>query len=710
MRQRTVPVWRHWTLQGTILAIVIVLVIRLIEIQIFRHDEYLDKAEKQWKSRQELPPERGNLYDRQGRPLALSVTCWRVGVATCQVTNADALVESLTTILPEQLGGRGAALRRLIARGDDQHVVVITDAVLSVRQRTALRRLEPPLTVQRRSSRVYPLGGVGASLIGFFRPDGEEGTVATGLEQGLDGLLAGTPGEAWRLESAVPGRSLGNIVLQPPRHGQNLVLTIDADLQTLAEERLAHSISTCGAAGGTVLIVDPRQGDILAAASWPLLADRREPGEDPGVWNNFNFTGIYEPGSVFKLFTTASLLGNGAIDTAMTFDCTNGDFGCYRIHNCEPDDYGPLPLLTALSKSINIYFARAVLNLGRSEFFRDLTEFGFGQRTRCPYPAQAAGILNHPSLWSGRSLSTIAIGQEVAVTPLQLVMATCAIANGGYLFAPRMVRQIRGQDEQLVEECPPVPLRRVMSEQLARLLQHGMQRVVTEGTGSAAALPWIDTGGKTGTAQKSLDGRTYAPGKFVASFVGCVPVAEPRLVILTLLDEPDYAHHWAAESAAPLFADLVGDIRRTTRWLTDLVSAEGLATVNSTPRPQVEVPDVLYLSIAAAEDEIRRAGLVLQGGANGGLVVEQVPAAGALCTAGGHVRVTVAATRPAVVGAASVCPDLRGLSNREVLSLAARMGVSVEVAGAGYVARQEPAAGDALGPDGIRVRMEAPWQ
>jgi stage V sporulation protein D (sporulation-specific penicillin-binding protein) len=698
-----VKFWRYRVAQLGVLLVALALAFRLLDIQVARHEEFRQLADNQWKHRLKLPPRRGNLYDRGGRPLALSVTQWRLGIAAKKVAEPESLALRFQEILDEP----PAPLARRIRAAGDSHLVVRRKAVLSPDQLAALRQLDA-ITLEDLATRVYPLGGVGASLIGFFRNDGENGDITTGLEQSLASYLAGIPGEAWRLESALPGQTLGQIVRREPVHGRHVVLTIDADLQQLCEDQLARSVAACGARGGAVLIADPWTGDILAAASAPLLADRAKPVRDAAVWNNFNFTGVFEPGSVFKIFTAASLLRNGAIDTATVFDCR--DPGPYGIRNCESHRDGPISFMPGFIQSNNVFFVRASENLGREEFYRDLVQFGFGQPTRAPYGAQSAGILRPPSQWSGRSKATIAIGQEIAVTPLQLMMATCAIANGGYLFAPRMVREIHAPDGKPEQVCDPIPLRRVISEPLAELLRGAMRRVVAEGTGRAAHLDWIELGGKTGTAQKCLDGRGYAPGKFMASFVGCAPIAEPRLVILAVLDEPDYAHHYAAQSAVPLFAEIVRDIRRTTDWLTGPDGPAVLPARVAHADVAATVPDLLYLSTATAASELRRCGLVVRGGEKPGWVIGQVPGPGASCCRGDTIGLVVAAQRGNQAAVGSLCPDLRGLSNREIESLAARLGIPVRVSGVGYVKGQNPSAGQPIGPGGIKVRMAASWR
>lgn len=588
-------------------------------------------------------------------------------------------------------------------------MVLASQSILAPDARARLRAF-PAITLEEIRSRIYPFGGLGASIVGHYRSgDGQGASVTTGLEHSLSLYLAGEPGKAMRIESAKRDEPLGNIVLEEARHGHSLVLTVDTDLQLIAETQLARSVKDLEARGGAVLIIDPSCGDILAAASWPVLPDRSAARHDPAVWNNFNFTGQYEPGSVFKVFTAASLLSHGAIDTATVYDCGDEDFGKFSIHNSDGHAFAHLNFMEAFEQSCNVYFARAVANLSADEFYRDLTEFGFGQRVRLPYQAQAPGILNPPAVWSGRSQATIAIGQEIAVTPLQLGMAVGAVANGGTLYAPRLVREIRGADGRLVETCPAIPLRRVISEPLSALLRQAMARAVQVGTGEAANLSWIQCGGKTGTAQKSLDGLSYARGKYMASFIGCVPIDQPRLVILTILDEPPGLYHYAAQSAVPLFRDIVVQIRRNTDWLTDVASQDPVSASVSPDYEWVAIPDVMYLSSTLAEAEMMRVGLKLWGGDKEGQVVEQVPAAGVRVPRGSRVGITVAAQRPPATQAGLICPDFMGLSNREVRSLAARMGVQVQIEGVGYVSRQSPLAGSILQSPEIRVRMESPW-
>jgi stage V sporulation protein D (sporulation-specific penicillin-binding protein) len=431
---------------------------------------------------------------------------------------------------------------------------------------------------------------------------------------------------------------------------------------------------------------------------------------DGTVWNNRNFTYQFEPGSVFKIFSTASLLRNSAIDTATVFNCDNDQGDKIYVRNDRNHSYGNLSLMEAFSQSSNVFWGKAVGNLKRDELYRDLTEFGFGQATSFPYDGQPRGVLRPVNKWSDRSMQTIAIGQEVAVTALQLGLAVCSVANGGTLYAPRLIREVRDDRGRVIEEVQPVPLRRVMAPPLAALLREAMGRVVLEGTGQAAGMDWISIGGKTGTAQKSVDGKGYTPGAYIASFSGMVPLENPRLVILTVIDQPRYEYHYASSSAVPLFADVVRGIRRSTDWLTDV---PGGRTTMFTPPDRMEmvpVPDVMHLSVTKAAQRLASSGFQTAGAEKDGIVVQQIPAPGTRCLPGQQVVLAVADPRGGRSAETSLCPDFTGMSNRQVSSLAARLGIPVIIKGVGYAVRQSQKPGGALDGHPITVRMATSWR
>ncbi len=693
---------RFMALRYLMIAAGLILAARVVHIQVIQHEKLLGEAEDQWGKEIATNAERGNLYDRNGLPLALSVTTWQVGVANKKITDLDALCAMLSTVLDQP----ARDIKRKIVRRGDRHTVLTKDIVLTSAQKKLLFVAgQQAVTTDPNYSRMYPTDGLGASLLGFYRKD-REGDITTGFENSLDSYLAGKPGRAREVRTGLTSRKLGNVVLEEAVHGQSLVLTLDTDLQSICEDRLAASITEVGAVGGSVLILDPSNGDILAAASWPLMDTRAKNHPDPRVWQNRNFTHQFEPGSVFKVFSTASLLRNSAIDTQTVFNCDNHSAEKIYVRNDAGHDYGDLPLMRAFSKSSNVYFAKASANLRPQELYRDLTNFGFGQETSLLYPGQEGGALHAPVTWSGRSLQTISIGQELSVTALQLGMALCSVANGGTLYAPRLIKEIRNDRGRVIDEVQPVAMRRVMAQPLAELLREAMGRVVRDGTGIKTCLDWIDVGGKTGTAQMSVDGDGYTRGAYVASFGGMVPISNPRLVVLTVLDRPKGYYHYAAQSAVPLFKSIVCDIRRSTAWLTDVPGARTAPFTSPDERKLVTVPDVMYLSVSNAAQRLGALGLAIAGAEKNGQVIQQIPAAGSRCAAGALVTLAVAENVAGKkVVSPSLCPDFDGLSNRQVRSLAARLQVPVSVQGVGYAVSQNVTPGKAWGAGGVKVIM-----
>lgn len=688
-----------------VLAFGLLIGLRVFQVQVLEHDKWLARGNNQWSRDVTIEPERGNIYDRQGRPLAVSVTTTTVGVARKLMDDDPRLVADLAKVL----GRSEASIRETIASSTSKHVVLAKEVVLKAEQRQRLRRWSA-ITMDEFCKRYYPTDGMAASLVGFYRQDADE-TRSTGLEAGLEKYLAGKPGQAREIQSARPGEKLGRIVVKQAVHGRDLVLTLDNDVQQICEQSLRDAVATTGAAGGSVLVLDPSNGDVLGAASYPMLDTRAEKQADAAVWNNRNFTTQFEPGSLFKVFSGAALLHSGAIDTSTVIDCDNNSGSPYGISNDKNHNYGRLRFAGALSVSSNVYFAKAAMKVPGEKLYGELSSLGFGERTAFPYKAQPRGSLRKPDQWNGADKPCIAIGQGVSATAIQLGMALCAVANGGTLYTPRCVKEIRSREGGAIEEVQPVAVRRVMAPPLAETLRGAMARVVHEGTGKLTELDWIASGGKTGTAQKSRDGHGYTAGAYMASFGGMAPINDPRLVILVVLDEPDWSHHYASQSAVPLYRDVLEKIRRCTGLLSDVPGGRTGVVARRDTLQMVEVPDVLYLRGAHADQRLASAGLRCRGAVADGVVVGQLPAAGTRCEPGTTVSVTITGRGAGVPAGvpADQCPDFTGKSNREVRALAAALNLPVIINGVGYASAQDIAAGGPR-PDGpITVTMEPTW-
>jgi len=671
--------------------LLLIIVARLFQLQVIKHDSFLARAENQWSKSIVLPADRGTIYDRNGKTVARSVTRWRLGFATRQISNPAELIRSLSEFvdIPVDLESR-------IQKANGKHIVFANKVVLHPDNVNKIKKLKG-VTIEEQRSRIYPYGGVGASLLGFSQQDADGAYHCEGLESSLNNVLAGVNGIGSRIVHAA-GSDYGYEIIKEPVVGESVTLSIDIEIQTICENMLSRFIAESRAAGGSVLVVDPSTGDILAAADSPVVRFRSDCPDSLYLWNNYNFTGAYEPGSVFKVFTTSILLKRNAVKVETIFDCDDGNFGKFTIRNSSGhDDLGELPLLDAFSHSSNIYFARAVANISKKEFYRDMKVFGFGLPTGIRYPGAATGSLALPEDWSGRSKPTIAIGQELLVSPLQIVTAGSVIANNGVMVKPGLVKKL-GQKVITAADG-----RRVISKNEAAIVKRGMALAVESGTGSKAQVNWTLVAGKTGTAQKSKPGaRGYLPGKYVTSFLGMAPVEEPRVLILTTIDEPDYAHHYASNSAAPLFAAIVNEMGRSTDWFDGVASSEYIVAKSN----MIEVPDIRYITTVTAQQMINSSGLTLSGNNTRGLVIAQNPTPGTRISKGSPVTITVAIED----GQDSiVIPDLHGMSNREIKQYANSLQIETIIHGTGYVVRQKPSPNKILDGHKLELWMENRW-
>ena len=391
--------------------------------------------------------------------------------------------------------------------------------------------------------RIYPYGSIFRSVVGFVRPDG---SALYGIEKGYDKVLSGHRGQMIR-EVSARGRSYFQVQTESLDRlsGDTVQTTLISGLQSYAQDALDEEVDATKAQGGIVLVMDPRSGAILAMAS---RGEGRWAGTSPGV------SIVYEPGSIFKLVTASAALNEHRVRPDETFFCYNGSMRIPGgvLHDAEP--LGDLTLGGILAHSSNIGISQVALRLGPSTFERYIRAFGFGKRTGVDFPGESRGFFRSSRQWSKRSIYTIAMGQEIGVTPIQLATAVSAIANGGMLMRPYIVSRVLSPDGKIVEQHRPVPVRRVISPETSRTLLSLLTGVVSHGgTGESAAITGFDVAGKTGTAEvyDSVLHR-YSRTRTVDSFVGILPASHPTLVVLAVVIQPQ-GISWGGTVAAPLF-------------------------------------------------------------------------------------------------------------------------------------------------------------
>ncbi|HKO57889.1 MAG TPA: penicillin-binding protein, partial [Thermoanaerobaculia bacterium] len=433
--------------------------------------------------------------------------------------------------------------------------------------------------------------------------------------------------------------------------GNDVVLTIDAVIQFIAERALGKAMEQYRAAGGSVIVMDPRDGAILAMASAPTFDpnDFREYPQE--AWRNRNVQDMYEPGSTFKIITATAGLEEGVVTPSQILDCGNGAIRIanVEIHEHGGNRYGLMTFEDVLVHSSNVGTIRVGLAVGQERFYRWIRRFGFGERTGIPLPGETAGLVRSTGKWSQVSNASISIGQEIGVTPLQLIRAVATVANGGMRVEPRLVDRVVDPSGAVIDRPEqPRPVR-VMSEKTAAVLNEMLKAVVARGTGQNARLPEHIVAGKTGTAEKATRGG-YSLDKVVASFAGYVPADRPRLVILAVIDEPKGAQY-GGTIAAPIFHEIAEGALRY------------LGVPPSIPTRSVGAPAI---QLAAFSQSSQAAG--------GGRGV----------------------------------PDLRGLDARAAIARAVESGLHVRAVGSGVVQTQNPLPGEAL-PENrqITLSMEA---
>jgi cell division protein FtsI (penicillin-binding protein 3) len=519
----------------------------------------------------------------------------------------------------------------------------------------AVRALrEPGLGFVPEPLRLYPNRELAAHVVGFEGVDGG----LEGIERALNDTLTGTPGKAVVGRDALGREVVTEAVVQRPAPGRGVMLTIDRTIQYLAERELDAAFRRTRARAAIAVVMDPRTGDVLALAVRPTFnpnAFLDVPSREH--WRNRAVTDPFEPGSTFKIILAAAALEEGVVRPEDRIFAENGRITIARTTIHDWKKYGWLSFGEVLQKSSNVGSIKVGLALGRERYHRYMTAFGFGALTGVGLAGESRGQLRDPRHWSGLSLPTMSIGQEVSVTALQMVAAFGAIANGGTLMQPRLLRSLFDGEGRETRRFEPRAVRQVISPETARTLTRLMTQVVAEGTGHNAAIPGYDVAGKTGTAQK-LDPvtRRYSRKPGVLSFVGFAPADEPRLAMLVMLDEPKN-ERWGSEAAAPIFS---------------AIGAEVLRYLDVPPR------DAAPLSIVTGPGE--------------------VPA--------GRVRVaSAAAVEPSLE--ARVMPDLRGRTLRQALATLAPLDVTVTVAGRGrVVTEQAPPAGETLDePAGVRLTL-----
>ena len=617
---------------------------RLVWLQVYRHDYYVQRADQQQKRTVEVPARRGDIVDRNGQTLALSVDAESIWAVPREVQDPDATLARVCKAIggcqPDEQIQYAKRLRK-----DVSFVYLRRRISPDEAARVAALKL-PGISLMTEQRRYYPNRELAAHVIGYVGDEVGRG----GIEAAYNSKISGQKGEVLVEIDSVHHQVFTSRVKRAPTDGATVELTIDRVLQHVVEGALHEAVVYHRAAGGTAIVMDPRTGEILALAN--------EPTYNPNAYNlsnvddlrNRGVQDLYEPGSTFKVVTASAAIEEQAFRTDELIDVSAG---AIHIGSREVKDVhasGVLSFTDVIVKSSNVGAIKIGLRLGPERLGRYIRRFGFGTRICPDFHGETPGMVSDPGHWNDSTLASVSMGYEIGVTPLQMAAAVSSVANGGLFVQPRVVRALRlGQSR--TEMAPPETRRAIAPETAAELLAI-MEQVVQRGTGTAAAVPGYTVAGKTGTAAKIVGGR-YSKTDYHSSFVGFVPSRQPAFTVVVVIDSPHRGAIYGGVVAAPVFKSIAEAALRLLRVPQTL-----------NPMPPIVVS-------ASAEEP----------------VPTMMPTTGRLNAS----RLDVVTGSPAV-------PDVRGLGARDATQRLARLGLVSRLTGDGVVIDQDPAAGTPFEP------------
>jgi len=641
---------------------------RLTYLQLFCHSEYLSRALRQQERTIEITPERGAIYDRNMNPLAMSIPVDSAFGVPSEIADEHLAARLLSGVVdvPEE---------ELEARFESSRSFVWISRKLPPEKAEAINALNlKGVYLQKENKRFYPKRDLAAHVLGFVDMD----------EKGLGGI-------EYELDNEIRGQSEKIVVMEDARrrwfdgtqaklnNGADVVLTLDEKIQYIAERELDAAIAQTHAIAGTAIVMNPNNGEILALANWPTFNPNRASEAPAEARMDRAVSALYEPGSTFKLVTLAAAFNEGITRPDEVFDCENGSVlvAGHRIH-----DHMPFKLLNVaqiLAESSDVGAIKIALRLQAARFYDYIRAFGFGEPTGVDLPGESKGLLRPVRDWGSFSIGSISMGQEVGVTPIQLITAVSAIANGGLLYRPHVVEELQRDGRALPPEgvLEATEPRRVIRPETAATMRRLMEGVILNGTGPKAHLDGWTSAGKTGTAQK-IDPATgrYSRTQYIASFAGFAPINNPAVAILVSLDSP-VGQHEGGEVAAPVFKKIAEEVLTYLDVPRDVPLNPKLIQADYTKQASEDrsrLDDLSSVDFSAQPDSTPEASPATEGR-------EQ------------QNRQKLALTVAEDEGGQVEVPDFSGKTMREVADISLKLGLDPVLVGSDLATDQSPAAG-----------------
>ncbi|MFB3924446.1 MAG: penicillin-binding protein [Syntrophales bacterium] len=631
---------RLWTLLAFFIVIFSILIGRAFQLQILSGKTLKPLAHKQHIKALQLQPERGVILDRNGEELAVSILMDSVCADPSRIVSQEQVSSALASIINES---KESILEKISGSKNFCWIA----RMISPAQAAAVQDLKiDGIYIVKEPKRFYPNQGLAGPVLGFV---GLDSVGLEGIELKYDHYLKREPEKIiWGRDAR--GNKLflkDNLTREKNERNYNILLTIDSRIQYLVETQLKNAVEEKMARGGIAIVMDPRTGEILAMA--------QEPGFNPNIFSKSNtellknraIADSFDPGSTFKPFGVAAALEEGVAREGDRFYCENGVYVVANrtIHEAQKKKYGNLSVREIIKYSSNIGCAKISQRLGKDKFYDYIRDFGFGSKTGIDLPGEASGILRPSSKWTKVDSATIAFGQGVSVTAIQLITALCAIANKGVLMKPYVVKALVDQKGQIIQEFKPAPVRQVISARTAERMTSMLTDVVSaeDGTGKKARILNVAVAGKTGTSQKfDFAAHKYSSERVRTSFMGFFPADNPRISIFVMLDEPK-RDKWGGVAAAPVFRNIGEQILRCYDRMPGEIVEE-----------KEEVPKDTGIRFVAAQE----------------IAPPDEPAEDS-----------------------SLMPDFRGMSLKNVLKLARERGIALKVVGSGWASKQDPSPG-----------------
>ncbi len=615
---------------------------RLVVLQVVQHGELAARAERQQMSTVLAPAKRGEIFDRSGRLLAYSVDADTIYAVPTDVADAAKTAAALCEALDDCTNKSRDELRDRLSQ-PRAFAYVRRRASPMQAKRVAALGLDG-VAFRKESKRYYPNRELAAHLLGYV---GVDNVGLSGLEATYDKTVRGREGKL--LVQTDARRHVFSRLERSPTAGASIELTIDEHLQYIAEREVRAGVEAARADGGTAVIMDPYTGEILAMASWPTFNPNDYSDATENARRNRAVQDLYEPGSTFKLVTASAALEEKVVTPDEIIDVSAGNI---RFGNRVIDDMrrnGPLSFTDVIVMSSNVGAIKVGLKLGAERMGLYIRRFGFGRPSSPDFPSESPGIVWESSKLNDSALASVSMGYQVGVTPLQMAAAASVIANGGTLFEPHVVRAIVKSGMRTIVE--PKAVRRAILPETAATLTEIMEKVVIDGTAKGAQLVSYNVAGKTGTADKLVNGR-YSPDQQNVSFAGFVPSRRPALTVVVMVDSPRVGGDTGGAIAAPIFKRIADASLRHLGIIPTINPAPPVIVARNTPTPVTPAAAVGMPDVRAIPANMTEAGV----------------------------------------------PDLRGMSAREALRELARLGLTARMHGTGVVVDQDPAAGSPLEP------------